>query len=172
MHLERASETPPPGLAEFLRELGDGEGGFGGTSFGRHETNLAGFLRACLDGEDAAKLRPGLVPQTVYWMIDDNSDAVIGMVRVRHYLNDVLLRSGGHIGYYVRPAARGRGHATRALRLALDALRDRGVTRVLVTVAPDNAASIRVALANGGEFDGQGPKPETGEVLNRYWIDL
>jgi len=46
-----------------------------------------------------------------------------------------------------------------------------GVTRVLVTVNPENAASIRVIVANGGASDGQGRDPDSGEVVNRYWIE-
>jgi predicted acetyltransferase len=171
MHLERASIDPPPGLEEFLRELGGGDRGFSGTSFGRGETDLAGYLRSCVDGEDPTKIGPGFVPQTVYWMIDDEHQ-LVGMVRVRHQLNANLLQHGGHVGYYVRPAARGKGHAKRAVRMALDRLREINVTRALITVDPSNEPSIRVVLANGGRTVTQGRHPETGQVVNRYWIDL
>jgi predicted acetyltransferase len=75
------------------------------------------------------------------------------------------------VGFYVRPSERGRGHARRALGLALGLLRATGVARALVTVSPANAASTRVVLANGGKPDGQGVSAE-GEVVTRYWIDL
>jgi predicted acetyltransferase len=94
------------------------------------------------------------------------------MLRLRHHLNEGLLQHGGHVGYYVRPAARGKGHAKQALRMALDRLRKMGVTRALVTVDPMNVPSIRVVLANGGKPDGQGRHPQTGAVVNRYWVDL
>jgi predicted acetyltransferase len=171
MHLERASGRSLAGLEEMLRELGNGERGFSGTSFGRGETDLAGFLQQCLDGEDPAKLAPGFVPQTTYWIIDDAGE-IVGSVRVRHYLNDALLQHGGHIGYYIRPSARGKGYAKAALRQALDRLRELAVTRALLTVDPDNAASARVILANGGKPDSPGCNPQTGQVVNRYWIEL
>ena len=170
MRLERASERPPAGLAEFLVELGGGEGGFGGTPFGRGEADLAAFLRSCIDGEDPAKVAAGFVPQTVFWLIGDGGD-IVGMVRVRHHLNDRLLRSGGHVGYYVRRSERGKGYGSRALALALGHLRGMGVRRALVTVDPANEPSTRVALANGGRPDGQGTSQEGG-VVNRYWIEL
>lgn len=103
-------------------------------------------------------------------MTDDGGRAV-GMVRVRHCLNDRLLLHGGHVGYYVRRSERGKGYATSALRLAVGHLRTMGVSRVLVTVNPANAASIRSVLANGGAADGQGLDPDSGELVNRYWID-
>jgi predicted acetyltransferase len=171
MRLEPASIEPPSGLAEMLRELGDGEHGFGGTSFGCGSATLDEFLRSCIDGEDAAKIPPQFVPQTVFWMIDDNSQ-VIGMLRMRHRLNERLLQNGGHIGYYVRRSERGKGYAKQALRLALTRLHERGIDRALITVDPENAASNRVVVANGGKLDDPGLHPDTGEVVNRYWIDL
>lgn len=175
LHLERASPDPPPGLSDLLTRLGHGESGFGGTPFGRGECSLADFLRACVDGEDPAKAPPNLVPQTIYWIVTgaDPDRQAIGMVRLRHHLNDRLLQAGGHVGYYVHPAHRGRGHATRALHLALARLHhDHAVRRALITCDPDNAASIRVIRANGGAPDGQGTSPDTGRLVNRYWIDL
>lgn len=170
MFLQKASEDVPPGLVELLRELGDGETGFGGTSFGRGTETLDEFLRSCQEGEDAAKVRAGFVPQTIFWMVDDNGRAV-GMVRMRHCLNDRLLQHGGHVGYYVRKCERGKGYAKLALRLAVGHLRAMGVTRVLVTVNPANTASIRTVLSNGGAIDGQGRDPDSGKVVNRYWIE-
>ena len=171
MHLKRASDDPPPRLEQMLRELGGGESGFGGTSFGLGKKDLPGFLRECIDGEDPAKVNPGFVPMTVFWVTDD-ADQLVGIVRLRHHLNEQLLQRGGHVGYYIRPAARGMGYAKAALRLALDRLREMGVARALITVDPDNAASIRVILANGGVPDAPGRHPETGQPVNRYWIDL
>jgi predicted acetyltransferase len=170
MKLQKASTDIPVGLIELLRELGDGETGFGGTSFGRGTETLEEFLRSCCLGEDATTVQPGFVPQTIFWMMDDGGQ-VVGMVRMRHCLNDRLLQTGGHVGYYVRRCERGKGYATAALRLAVGQLRNMGVTRVLVTVNPANAASICTVVANGGVIDGQGRDPDSGEVVNRYWIE-
>jgi putative acetyltransferase len=171
MHLQKASADVPPGLSELLRELGDGEAGFGGTAVGNGTQTLDAFLCACRDGEDAAKVAPGFVPQTVFWMTDDGG-RVVGMVRMRHALNDRLRQHGGHLGYYVRLSERRKGYATAALRLAVDQLRAIGVDRALITVRPTNVGSIKSVLANGGKPDGQGRDPDSGEAVNRYWIDL
>jgi predicted acetyltransferase len=155
----------------MLHELGGGETGFGGTSFGLGKKDLADFLRECVDGEDPAKVNPGFVPMSVFWVMDE-ANQLVGIVRMRHRLNEQLLQRGGHLGYYIRPSARGRGYAKRALGLGLQRLRELGVARVLVTVDPDNAASIRVILANGGLPDTPGRHPENGNPVNRYWFDL
>lgn len=56
----------------------------------------------------------------------------------------------GHIGYAIVPWKRGRGYATRALALMLDEARARGLDYVEITAQPDNVASHKVILANGG----------------------
>lgn len=58
----------------------------------------------------------------------------------------------GHIGYGVVPWKRRQGHATRALGLMLDEARREGLTYVELTTDPNNEASQKVILANGGAF--------------------
>lgn len=169
--LVNASEAAPPDLEEVLKELGPGDYRFHGTTFGRGECNLKTFLNECRRMEDAKKVPADLVPQSTYWLVN-GSNRVVGIVRVRHRLNERLLQYGGHIGYYVRPAERGKGYGKLALRLGLERLRALGVSRALVTVNPKNAPSMGVVLANGGIQDGQGTDPATKEVVNRYWIEM
>ena len=56
----------------------------------------------------------------------------------------------GHIGYTVVPWKQRRGHATRALALMLEQARQRGLAAVEITTDPDNLASQKVILGNGG----------------------
>jgi predicted acetyltransferase len=171
MKLIPASPTPPPGLSELLADIGPGENGFGGTPVAAGGQTIAEFLAACCEGADPARVRPGLVPQTVYWLTEDDGTAV-GMVRVRHRLNDMLLIRGGHIGYFIRRDRRRRGYGAVALRLALDELRGFGESRALLTVHPGNLPSTRVIETNGGRFADETADPETGDLFKRYWIDL
>jgi RimJ/RimL family protein N-acetyltransferase len=64
---------------------------------------------------------------------------------------DVDLGQGrASVGYWLTPAARGLGLATRATRLLAEwAFTDLGAARVELTCAPDNEASQRVALRCG-----------------------
>lgn len=60
------------------------------------------------------------------------------------------------IGYWLTPAARGRGVVTRAVRLALQFAFGRlGLVRVELTCGPDNAASAAVAKRAGVTFEGR-----------------
>ena len=170
MKLEPASLHAPRGLAELLSDLGAGENGFMGTSVHSGEQTLEGYLQRCIDMTDPGKLQPGYVPQTVFWVIDDDGEAV-GMVRVRHYLNERLLEHGGHIGYYICHDQRGRGYGKEALRQALAKLRNVGEKRALLTVDMNNIASIKVIQANGGVHQDTVDDPD-GSRMCRFWIEL
>src|SRR5215469_2465949 len=117
-----SSETAPPNLAAVLRELGAGDSRFNGTSFGRGECGLQSFLQECRDSEAGRNLPADKVPQSTYWLVNAGHE-VVGIVRARHRLNEHLLQFGGHIGYYIRPAERGKGYGKLALQLALEQLR-------------------------------------------------
>jgi predicted acetyltransferase len=115
---------------------------------------------------------PGLdlVRGDAYWLRDDDG-RIVGEVHVRHALTPMLKLHGGHIGYVVRPSARGRGYATAMLRLALRRARELGLGRVLLTVSPDNAASIRVIEKCGGTRLSDAVLPD-GAINRRYEIAL
>lgn len=165
------AEATPTDLEDVLRELGAGDNRFRGTSYGRSECDLQTFLQECRDSENGCNIPADKVPQSTYWLVSDR-DRVVGIVRVRHRLNEQLLQYGGHIGYYVRPSERGKGYGRLALRLGLEQLRRLGVNRALLTINPVNTLSVRVVLANGGVQDKQGADPVSGEIVDRYWIEL
>jgi len=65
----------------------------------------------------------------------------------------------GHIGYAVVPWKQRRGYATLALRLFLPAAKAEGMAFVEITTDPENVASQRVILANGGTLVERFTKP-------------
>ena len=93
----------------------------------------------------------GYVPQTVLWWAAGWE--YIGRLNIRHELNEGLLRSGGHIGYVVRPSARGCGHATAMLAAALPLAAALGIDPARVDCDVGNVASRRVIEKNGGLFE-------------------
>jgi predicted acetyltransferase len=88
------------------------------------------------------------VPHRILWWVRD--DDYLGRVRINLELNNELTEFGGHIGYDIRPSARGRGHATALLRASLRIAREAGIGPILLTCAPDNHASRRIIERNGG----------------------
>jgi predicted acetyltransferase len=106
----------------------------------------------------------GLVVSDCYWVTE--GDTVIGFLMLRHELNEFLRTVGGHIGYSIRPSYRRRGHASRALGLALERARELSIDRVLVTCDDDNVASARTIESRGGIQE------DVLDGKRRYWIDL
>ncbi|MFC8733228.1 GNAT family N-acetyltransferase [Luteimicrobium sp. NPDC057192] len=88
-----------------------------------------------------------------YWAIDDAHDGrLLGEVS----LSGIDHRQGrASVGYWLTASARGRGVATRAVRLAArSAFTDLGLARLELTCAPDNAASQAVAERSGFRREG------------------
>lgn len=107
------------------------------------------------------------VPSTYFWIAGGDGapdDDLVGFLHLRHSLNPWLFEQGGHIGYSVRPAARRRGHATRALALGVAVAGRLGIDRVLVTCDVDNVASRRTIEAGGGVLEDE----RAGRL--RFWI--
>ena len=97
---------------------------------------------------------------------------VLGMLQVRHRLNEYLAQYAGHIGYSVRPDERRKGVAKWMLRESLDYCRALGLEKVMVACLPDNEGSRRTILANGGVYERTVFEPDDGELLEQYWITL
>jgi predicted acetyltransferase len=133
------------------------------------QRDFEGYVQQMKDASEGRNLRPGLVPQTTFWLVRDGI-AVVGETGLRHRLTPQLEREGGHIGYFIRPSERRKGYGTAALALTLQEARKLGIEKVLVTCDPDNIASARVIEKNGGKLDPR-PMPD-GPAKLRYWIDL
>jgi predicted acetyltransferase len=58
----------------------------------------------------------------------------------------------GHIGYSAVPWKQRQGYATQALGLLLPMARGQGLSHVIISTQPDNLASQKVILRNGGQF--------------------
>jgi predicted acetyltransferase len=130
---------------------------------------FAAWVRRLHTEEDrAAPVAADWVHCTYRWMAD--GDRILGGISLRHTLNAFLLDCGGHIGYGVRPSARGQGLAGWALTGMFDEARKLGLERVLITCRPDNLASQRTIEKAGGVFEDV--RGIGDHEVRRYWIDL
>lgn len=111
----------------------------------------------------------GLIPDTVLFALNEDTNQFVGAVDIRHYLNESLLLDGGHIGDGIRPSERRKGYATEMIRLALLECKKLGITRVLMVCDKDNIGSAKSILNNGGVLENE--VVVDGEVEQRYWID-
>lgn len=127
------------------------------------------WYAAVTDNAQAETVHPGLVPATTLLAMAEG-ERLVGMIDIRHRLNDYLLQFGGHIGYSVHPDLRRRGYAAQMLALGLEACRTLGLTRVLVTCGDGKAGSARTIEKNGGVLENV--VDEEGAPVRRYWITL
>ena len=132
------------------------------------EEGFARFVARRLElAEEDAPRPEGRVPCTFFWVVDDDApDTYLGSLAVRHRLTPWLADFGGHIGYSVRPSARGRGVATAALRLALVEAGRLGIDPVLLTCDVDNDTSAGVITRNGGVLE------DVRGTSRRYWVPV
>ncbi|MBL7141442.1 MAG: GNAT family N-acetyltransferase [Planctomycetes bacterium] len=131
----------------------------------------AGHLRRERGFAAGRNLPPGYVPASTYWLVRDGRD-VVARSSLRHRLTAHLLHEGGHIGYSVRPAERGKGYGTAVCRLTIERARALGLGRVLITCDADNPASARIIEKCGGVYENEVRSRATGKMKRRYWVDL
>jgi len=133
--------------------------------------HFGAWLANLADYERGAGLPAGFVPHSSFWLVRDGVE-IVAMSNLRHELSDALREHGGHIGYGVRPGARGRGYATTILRLTLERARARGIETALVMCDRDNVASAAAIRRNRGRLVSEAFVPSVGGVVEHYEIDL
>lgn len=121
--------------------------------------------------EAAINLKPGYVPGSTYWLVNDDGD-IVGVSSLRHYLTPDLENRGGHIGYHIAPTHRKNGYGTELLKLTLEKAKELGLKRVLITCDVDNVGSNKIILNNGGVQEDDRFDEKSGKQFNRYWIIL
>ena len=111
------------------------------------------------------------VPDSVFFLLDNEKNKFLGAVNIRHYLNEILLKEGGHIGLGIRPSERRKGYATQMIALALIECKKLGINKVLITCDKSNIGSAKSILKNGGKLENEFVNSD-GDIEQRYWINL
>ncbi|MBO7718618.1 MAG: GNAT family N-acetyltransferase [Methanosphaera sp.] len=100
------------------------------------------------NNRDKNTLAAGWVVSDTFIAVDE-VDNVVGVIVLRHELND-FLKDFGHIGFSVRPSERGKGIATYMLRKVLEVARKINLSQLQLSCMDDNIPSKKIILANGG----------------------
>lgn len=126
---------------------------------------VADFVAARLAEEDqTVDPVPGRVHCTSRWILDAETQEMLGFIATRHRLTPYLLDQGGHIGYSVRPSARRQGIASAALEIALAEAQQLDIDPILITCDDGNVGSRRTIEKAGGALE------DIREGKRRYWI--
>lgn len=148
-------------MAEFEETRSAHDGGFWDADDFVYEE----WLESNQNHEMGINLPEGWVPAVQLVAFSRDGQAV-GFLNLRLRLSDYLLEVGGHIGYSIRPSARGKGLAKEQLRQGLQVAKEKNIKRALVTCSTENPASRAVILANGGELE------DVRNGTERYWIEV
>jgi len=135
----------------------------------KFQGNYSKWLEAIKLKEDESFTIKDKVPSTTYFVMD--GDSLIGAINIRHRLNDILLISGGHIAYGIRPTQRRKGYAKLSLELALNQCKELNLYKLLITCDKDNIASSKTIISQGGIFENEVVN-DKGILIERYWIEL
>ena len=164
IELKKLSIDDGEDIYQMLQIIKANENGFlnlaNGKNYDEYKNWLVGEMnRSLQDGI----INGSLAPQTTYWLYEN--DQPVGYGKIRHFLTDKLLISGGNVGYALIPSARNRGLGKKFLKLLIDESKLLKVDRLLLTISESNKASLSVALANNGVIE----KIEGGTYY--VWID-
>ena len=77
-------------------------------------------------------LRQDRISSSVFVAIDKMSKSIIGIVDIRHYLDEIHFYSG-HIGYSIRPSFRCKGYGTEILQLAIEKAKELDIEKLLLS---------------------------------------
>jgi len=141
-----------------------------GTAGLKNAKNFEEWLTAIIENSKEETVRVGLVPSSTYLAVRICDQTIIGMIDIRHRLNDHLLQNGGNIGYSVRKAERLKGYAKEMLSLALKNCKYINIKKVLITCDKENIASAKTIIRNGGILENE--LSEGSRITQRYWISL
>ncbi len=159
-------------IMEYRQEFLDAGDSMDGCGPIRRVATAEEYLQICREYEDPATVPGHLVPATQFFFVRKSDNKLLGMIQVRHKLNDFLAKFGGHIGYSVRLSERRKGYAKEMLRMTLPFCRELRLDRVMVTCIEDNIGSEKTILANGGVYESTVYEPDENVNLKRFWITL
>lgn len=117
------------------------------------------WLKAVTDNASAETVNSEWVVTDTFFAVDE-TNKLVGIIDLRHTLND-FLKNLGNCGYSVRPSERRKGYATEMLRLVVKTAAAAGLRELHLSVERDNEASVKTIVKNGGvyersfEFDGE-----------------
>lgn len=114
----------------------------------------------------------GFVTANTFFTVRKSDNKVVGIINIRHELNDYLLNYGGHIGYSILPSERRKGYAYKQLLLGLKVCKKLNIEKVLITCVDYNIGSSKTIEKAGGILENIIFNPDKNTNEKRYWIKI
>lgn len=107
-----------------------------------------------LNNSKGINLPEGYVPDSYFFLWKDQD--IVGIFKIRHYLNDFLRQGAGHIGYAILKEYRGYGYATEGLKLAIEECRKLiSEDEIYLSSYKNNPSSLKVQIKCGAYLCGE-----------------
>ena len=133
----------------FIKKLPEDENGFLNPYYYESEDSFYKvIIPRLIKYSNGINLPPLKVPETYFFLWDDNK--IVGLFKIRHYLNDNLKVSGGNLSYGILKEYRNKGYATTGLKLAIQKCRE--IIReddIHMSLHKNNYYSLKVMLNCG-----------------------
>jgi len=160
------------GAFEYIQEFIENNSEINGTGGLDRYYNYDEWLLKVKRSVDSHNIPEGKVPANTYFFVRTTDNKIVGMINIRHKLNEFLFNEGGHIGYSIRPTERKKGYATLMLKLGLQKCKELNLDKILITCDKTNIASAKVIQNNNGILENEVFSETFSEIIQRYWINL
>ena len=154
---------------DFKKEFFDhGETTINGSELLDQMDSYDEWLKSVTDNASSDTVNPSWVVTDTYFAFDDD-ERIVGVIDLRHELND-FLKDFGNSGYSVRPSERRKGYAASMLSLLIRRAEEIGMKRLQLSVERTNEPSIKTITKNGGKYERS--FMFEGEEADIYMIDI
>ncbi|HEY5560875.1 MAG TPA: GNAT family N-acetyltransferase [Clostridiaceae bacterium] len=170
MRLLRPSMEYKHQILEYKKEFIEVCDVMAGTSYLQRYDVFEEWMKFVWDNEKESTKQTE-VTASVFLAIREEDNKLVGIINIRHSLNEYLYNYGGNIGYSVRKIERRKGYAKEMLKITLDECRKLEIRKVLITCDSDNIASAKTIKSCGGILENE-VLNDVDILIQRYWIEL
>lgn len=129
------------------------------------------WMKLVEDNSNEKTVRVGWVISSTFFAVRKKDSKIIGMIDIRHSLNEFLKKYGGNIGYGVRPSERNNGYAAEILKQGLEYCKTIGLEKVMLACYKDNQASSKTIAKCGGVLEKEFTY-QNGRTVQVFWITV